>query len=180
MMPSSPLLAGGCSPTPNGDFSGRCLLGRFARTCGLGAGLASASHRHPRGCSEPEPFGHGSLRPTHQQFAVGECTWKRAVDCRDDRTAERLSRKRLANHRSRPITSRRTHRPDHLRQSQFAVGWHRRRSRTLEPQAASDRSLSTTVSTKPAFKICLTCIIKIRSRSTDLVSTGSILPKSAD
>lgn len=168
MTPSSPLPAGGCSPTPNGDFSGRCVLGRFARTRWLGAGFASAGHRHPRGCSEPEPFGHSGLRPSHEQSAVGGCAGKRAVDRRDDGSAERLRRKRLANHRSRPIASRRTHRPDHLRQSRFAVGWHRRRSRSLEPQAASAVSLSATVSPKPASKSCLTSIIKIRSRSTDL------------
>lgn len=36
MTPSSPLPAGECSPTPNGDSPKRCVLGRFARTRGLG------------------------------------------------------------------------------------------------------------------------------------------------
>ena len=39
MTPSSPPPAGGCSPTPNGDFPKRCWLGRVARIHGPGPGL---------------------------------------------------------------------------------------------------------------------------------------------
>ena len=136
MTHSSPPAAGGCSPTPNRDLPGRCVLGRIVGARGFGAGLPPAGRRCLGRCAEPEPAGYGGLRPTHEQSAPGERAGKRAVERRDDGPAEGLGRKRDADRRPRPVASRRTHGPDFVGQAQSAARRHRHRPRPLGPQAA--------------------------------------------
>ncbi len=136
MTRSSPPPAGGCSPTPNGDLAGRCLLGRIAGANRFGAGFPPAGGRGPGRCAEPEPASHGGLRPTHEQSSVGGRAGKPAIGRRHDGSAKRLRRERDADRRARPVASRGTHGSDFASQAPSAARGHRHRPRSLGSQAA--------------------------------------------
>ena len=137
MARSSPPPAGGCLPTPNGDLPGRCVLGGVTGTVGVGAGLPPAGRRCPGRCTEPEPAGHGGVRPAHERSSVGGRARPDAADRRDVRAAERLCRERDAERRARPVAARRTHGPDFVGQALSADCRHRHCLRSLGPKRAS-------------------------------------------
>ena len=137
MARSSPPPAGVCLPTPNGDLPGRCVRGGVTGTVGSGAGLPPAGRRCPERCTEPEPTGHGGVRPGHERSSVGGRARRDAADRCDVRAAERLRRERDAERRARLVAARRTHGPDLVDQAPSADCRHRHCLRSLGPKRAS-------------------------------------------